>query len=63
MGEQGETGLDAAIASCEQIAASAKAYQFQLARAVARKKFEPLVAQLEPMIAAYDSVMTELTSR
>jgi len=63
MGEQGESGLEAAIASCEQIASSAKAYQFQLARAVARKKFEPLVAQLEPMIAAYDSVMNALSSR
>ncbi|MCM2294729.1 DUF1839 family protein [Allorhizobium sp. BGMRC 0089] len=43
-----------------KIAEVAKSLQFQLARAVTRKKFEPLATALDPAIAAWDSLMDRL---
>ncbi|TDK30294.1 DUF1839 family protein [Rhizobium deserti] len=43
-----------------RIAEIAKSTQFQLARAVARKRFEPLPAVLEPAAEAWDLLMTDL---
>lgn len=37
-----------------------KSTQFQLARAVTRKKFEPLATALDPATEAWDSLMTEM---
>ncbi len=44
-----------------RIAEVAKSTQFLLARAVTRKKFEPLVTALDPAIEAWDLLVAELT--
>lgn len=49
------------VAAATQIAETAKASQFQLARACARKKFESLPLALEPAVNAYDELMATLT--
>lgn len=43
-----------------KISETAKSVQFQLARAVARRKFEPLVGALAPAAEAWDSLMEGL---
>jgi hypothetical protein len=43
-----------------RISEVAKSTQFQLARAVTRKKFEPLMAALEPAAEAWDLLMADL---
>jgi len=43
-----------------KIAETAKSSQFLLARALARKKFEPLATALDPAIEAWDQLMTGL---
>jgi hypothetical protein len=43
-----------------RIAEVAKSTQFQLARAVTRKRFEPLLAALEPAAEAWDLLMSDL---
>ena len=43
-----------------RIAEVAKSTQFQLARAVSRKRFEPLLAALEPAAEAWDLLMSDL---
>ncbi|HVY23303.1 MAG TPA: DUF1839 family protein [Steroidobacteraceae bacterium] len=57
---QGEKELDAGIQAANEIAAGAKTIQFQLARAVTRKKFDSFVAGLEPLAVAYDAVFASL---
>ena len=60
------TWLDPAAAgvrSADLIAQTAKACQFQLARACARRKFDTLAAALEPAIEAWDQLMTDLDAR
>ena len=42
------------------IAENAKSVQFQLARAVTRKKFEPLATALEPAVESWDKLMQGL---
>ncbi|MFP3802562.1 DUF1839 family protein, partial [Paraburkholderia sp. SIMBA_027] len=44
-----------AEADARQISETAKSVQFQLARAVTRKKFEPLQTALDPAADAWDS--------
>jgi len=56
----GEKNLESGISAANEIAASAKTIQFQLARAVARKKFDSFVAGLEPLAVAYDAVFAAL---
>ena len=51
-----KTEADAARA----IAENAKSVQFQLARAVTRKKFEPLATALEPAVESWDKLMQGL---
>lgn len=51
------------VAAARQIAETAKASQFQLARACARKKFDTLPAALDPAVDAYDAVMAALDAR
>lgn len=51
------------VAAATQIAATAKASQFQLARACARKNFDTLALALEPAVNAYDQVMTSLVAQ
>mgnify|MGYP000143751898 CR=1 FL=1 len=52
-----------AIAEALKISESAKTVQFQLARAIARKKFDPLATALDPAVAAWDRLMDDLGNR
>lgn len=45
-----------------KIAETAKSSQFLLARALARKKFEPLSAALDPAVEAWDQLMATLST-
>lgn len=54
---------DAEIAHALKISESAKTIQFQLARAIARRKFEPLKAALDPAILAWDELMAGLSAK
>ncbi|MBX4990762.1 hypothetical protein ABID08_002483 [Rhizobium binae] len=52
-----------AAAHARRISDAAKSVQFQLARAVARRKFEPLQAALDPAADAWDLMMASLAER
>ncbi|MFP3545130.1 DUF1839 family protein [Rhizobium sp. SIMBA_035] len=52
-----------AEADARQISETAKSVQFQLARAVTRKKFEPLQTALDPAADAWDSMMASISER
>lgn len=52
--------LSDAAGAARRISEVAKSVQFQLARAVTRKKFEPLLTALDPAADAWDSMMGEL---
>ncbi len=51
-----------ASADALQIAETAKAVQFQLARAVMRKKFDALAGSLQPAADAWDRMMEALAT-
>lgn len=53
---------DAADAA-RKISETAKTVQFQLARAVTRRKFDPLATALDPAIEAWDRLMAALSPR
>ena len=53
----------AAAEHARRISEVAKSVQFQLARAVTRRKFEPLQAALDPAADAWDSMMASLAGR
>jgi hypothetical protein len=59
----GEADLEPAIAACKAIATSAKSFQFQLARAAARKKFDGLAALLAPIVDHYKNAFEHLNAR
>ncbi len=61
LGEGGEFA-DASAAALK-IAEVSKTVQFQLARAIARRKFDPLATALAPAIDAWDSLMETLGPR
>jgi hypothetical protein len=52
-----------AMAEALKISECAKTVQFQLARAVTRKKFDPLATALDPAIAAWERLMDDLSQR
>ena len=54
--------LKPAAVACQALSVSAKSFQFQLARAVARKRFDAIEAQLDPLVAAYDRVVEPLAA-
>jgi len=58
----GEAGLEPAAAACIAIATSAKSFQFQLARAAARKKFDGLAALLDPIVGHYKNAFANLNA-
>ncbi len=60
---QGETGLEEAAAACTRVAEGAKALQFQLARAVSRKKFGDYGPSLDELERSHDRVLQTLTRR
>lgn len=52
-----------AAGHARRISEVAKATQFQVARAVARRKFEPLATALDPAAEAWDALMRDLVGR
>lgn len=52
-----------AAEAADEIAEACKVFQFKLARAMARKKFDGQAEQITAMAAAWDRVMTELDAR
>lgn len=54
-------GTSEPAALCDSLTASAKTFQFLLARALARKRFDPLDAALAAMAQDYDALMTSLS--
>ncbi len=61
--QNGERDLTLCIAAAETISNTAKAAQFQLARALARQKFDALGTLLEPAAQAWQSLMADLDAR
>jgi hypothetical protein len=62
LGSQSIGGLDTAATALREIAETAKAFQFQLARSMARRK--PLdLAPIDAMGARWDTAMASLTAR
>lgn len=55
-------GLEGGDAA-RKISETAKSVQFQLARAVTRRKFDPLATALDPAIEAWDTLMADLATR
>ena len=55
-------GLSAATAACRQLSGGAKVFQFQLARAVARRRFDAVEATLDPVAVAYDQMVASLAA-
>jgi hypothetical protein len=51
------------IAAAQQISNNAKTSQFMLARAVARRRFDPLATALDPSVEAWDALITGLTAK
>jgi hypothetical protein len=49
-----------AVAACKAISGGAKSLQFQLARAVARKRFSALEEALAPLAGAYDTLFENI---
>jgi hypothetical protein len=62
LAELGETGLDASRDSCLAISAGAKTFQFQLARAVSRKRFDGLETLLDPLVDQYERALDPLAA-
>lgn len=58
-----EGGLADATEAALRIATTAKTAQFQLARALTRKKFEPLASALDPAIEGWDQMTGILKNR
>lgn len=52
-----------AAEAARRISEVAKSVQFQLARAVTRKKYDPLITALDPAADAWDSLMASLAER
>lgn len=63
LSQQGEPGLETAVTASKAIATGAKSFQFQLARAAAKKKFEGLATQLDPLVTHYQTALDALTAR
>ncbi|MCQ4634842.1 DUF1839 family protein [Shinella sp. CPCC 100929] len=55
--------LTEAAEAARKISETAKSVQFQIARAVTRRKFEPLATALDPAIEAWDRLMATLAAR
>lgn len=63
LGTHGQDGLAGVAAAGRRIAEAAKAVQFQLARMVNRRKFDPAALNLAPIEADYGTIMTTLAQR
>lgn len=62
LAEEGDAALIAAAEAADEIAETAKIFQFKLARAMARRKFDGLVPLIDTMAAAWDRMMSLLDS-
>ena len=56
-------GLKDAADAARKVSETAKTVQFQLARAVTRRRFEPLATALDPAVEAWDGLMAALAAR
>ncbi|MEJ8476535.1 DUF1839 family protein [Roseibium algae] len=63
LGANGVNELEEAAVAARQISTTCKSLQFQLARAVMRKKFDKLQPALQPAISAWDDMMTALDTQ
>ncbi|WP_153770509.1 DUF1839 family protein [Labrenzia sp. CE80] len=63
LGRNGVVGLDAPADAAGRISTTCKTVQFQLARAVMRKKFDKLQPALEPAITAWSELTASLDDR
>lgn len=63
LGNHKVEGLDTAHQASRQISTTCKSLQFQLARAVMRKKFDNLQPALAPAVESWDLLMSELDGR
>ena len=52
--------LGPSIESCQSLSSGAKAFQFRLARAVARKRFDGIETTLDPLVDQYSKLMDGL---
>ncbi|WP_346915610.1 DUF1839 family protein [uncultured Roseibium sp.] len=59
----GVNGLEVPAEAAKRISTTCKTVQFQLARAVMRKKFDKLVPALQPAVEAWDTIMTTLDTQ
>ena len=63
LGKEKALDFDEEIASANALFGGAKAFQFQLARAVARGRLAGLEAQLTPLVSAYDATFAGLRAK
>ena len=63
LGDVEHTDFSNEISAADAIASGAKSFQFQLARAMARRKLAGLEAHLDPLIAAYDALFAGLAAK
>lgn len=63
LGGRQDIDFAAEIDAANAIAGGAKAFQFQLARAVARNRLPGLEAHLDPLITSYDTVFSGLLKK
>jgi hypothetical protein len=63
LARHGQVGLAEAAEAAGAIAEGAKVMQFKLARAMARRRFDGLAEAIQPMAAAWDTVMGILDAR
>ena len=54
--------LQLSIEGCRALSAGAKTFQFQLARAVARRRFDGIEAQVDPLVCHYDRIFEGLAA-
>ena len=57
----GWAALHPTVESCKALSSGAKVFQFQLARAVARKRFDAIESALDPLVEHYASVFDGLS--
>ena len=60
LASQGVGSFGASIESCKALSSGAKSFQFQLARAVARKRFDGIETNLDPLVDHYSRIFEGL---
>ncbi|QCI63691.1 DUF1839 family protein [Phreatobacter stygius] len=62
LGSQGIGGLAGAVGLCDRMTTAAKTFQFLLARALARKRFDALDPALEAVARDYDQLVDDVST-